>query len=99
MISVLQYHLADVFAGLLLPFSVADVLPARNLGKDAKPEPVALVNEMMALRIMRRSYRGAAELLLEYPRVLPLKALGSRVADIRPALVAVKTAEEGLFPV
>ena len=54
MVPVLKDHVPDVLHRNVLPFSVADMLPSGNLGEDEKPDFVAPVNEMPALRIMRR---------------------------------------------
>ena len=62
-ISVLENHLADVLNGLILPILVANMLPTGNFGEYKQAEPIALVNEILRLGIMRRSYRINAERL------------------------------------
>ena len=94
MIAVLQNHLAQVLASLLLPPFVPDMLPAGQLREHQQAKPVALVDEILALRIVRGAHSIAAQLLLQYPRVLALKRFGRGVAHVRIALVPVQAAHE-----
>ena len=91
MIAVLQNHLAQVLASLLLPPFVPDMLPAGQLREHQQAKPVALVDEILALRIVRGAHSIAAQLLLQYPRVLALKRFGRGVAHVRIALVPVQS--------
>ena len=98
-IAVLRHHLAHVLHGLILPGRVADVLPAGDFGEDQQTQAVALVDEVLALRIVRGAHGSALQLLLEDARVLALQMLGRGVADVGVVLVAVQAAQEELFAV
>ena len=56
MIAILHDHFARVFNGLPLPLRAADVLPAWDFGKDHQTDAVTFVNEVAALRIVRRAH-------------------------------------------
>ena len=60
MIPILQHHFPGVFHGLLLPVRTANVLPAGNLRKYQQSQPVALVQKIVALRIVGGAHGGAA---------------------------------------
>ena len=94
MIPVLRHHLAHILHRPALPRRVADVLPAGKLGEHEQPQLVARIDKVPALRIVRRAHRRAAELFLQYPRVLALERLGRGVAHVGIALVTVQAAEE-----
>ena len=93
-IAVLRHHLAHILHRPALPRRVADVLPAGKLGEHEQPQLVARIDKVPALRVVRRAHRRAAELFLQYPRVLALERLGRGVAHVGIALVTVQAAEE-----
>ena len=64
MVAVLRHHLAHILNGPALPRRVADMLPAGNFGENKKPQLVARIDKVPALRIVRRANRRAAKLLL-----------------------------------
>ena len=98
-IAVFAHHLAHVLNCAVLPQSVANVLPARRLGKYKYAHLVAGVYEMAALGVMAGAYGVHRKLLFEYACVLPLQGLRRGIADVRPALVAVKPAHKTAFAV
>ena len=63
-VPVLQNHLPDVFACLLLPRLIPDVLPTWNLGKHQQSQPVALIYKVLALRIVAGTDGVAAQFRL-----------------------------------
>ena len=74
-VPVLEHHLAHVFNGAQLPFLAAYMLPAGDLRKHEEPQFVARIDEVLALGVVARPHGVAAELPLQYPRVLILHAV------------------------
>ena len=99
MVAVLEHHLTHVVDRLFLPVLVADVLPTRDLGEDQKPQLVAGVDEILALRIVRGAHGVAAKLFFQDARVLPLQALRRGIAHVRIRLMAVEPAHKRVLAV
>lgn len=93
MVAVFQHHLAAVRHGLVLPGVAADVLPAGHFGEHQQPQLVASIQKRVALRVVARAHRVAAQRVPEIFRVQPLLAVGHGVALVRPALVPVQPAQ------
>ena len=94
MVAVLQDHFLHVFDRVILPGLVAHVLPAGDLGEDHQAQPVAGIQEVLALRIVGRPDHVAAEFLFQDAGIFFLKMRRRGVAHIRETLVAVQAAEE-----
>ena len=98
-IAVLQQHLPQHGAGAVFPCTIADVLPAGQLGKYKQTQSVTFIKKILALRVMARAHRIAVQLVFQDAGVLPLQAFRRGVANVGVALVAVQPAQKGLFPV
>ena len=99
MVAVLAHHVLGVAHDLLLPFFVAEVLPAGDLGEHQQAQLVAAVDEVLRLGIVRGTHGVAAQLVFQNLRVEPLHGARHGVAHIGVALVAVEAAQLHLFPV
>jgi hypothetical protein len=99
MIPVLQDHFPEVRAGSLLPFFIADVLPAGELREDQKADLVAAVDERLGLRIMRGTDGIAAELVFQDIGIFPLQAVRHGIADVGIGLMTVEAAQADLLSV
>ena len=95
MIPVLENHFPGVLHRLSLPVAVADVLPAGNFREHQQTQPIALVQEVVALGIVGGAHGVAGQLPLQNPGILPLEAFRSGVAHVGPALVSVQPPQEG----
>ena len=93
MVAALADHLAAVLQCLRLPALVADVLPARHLHKDQKPQLVAGVEEGLALGVVAGAHCIAAQLLFQDLGIQLLDAVRHGIALIGVALVAVQAAQ------
>ena len=98
-VSVLEDHLFSILDSCLLPILIPYMLPAWNLCEDQKADAVTFVYEVSALRIVAGPYSIAAQFILQCPGILPLHSLRCSVADVGPALVAVKAVEEELLSI
>ncbi len=74
MVPVAANHAADVVDGHLLPFLVADMLPAGNLFKHQQADLVATIEEVAGLRIVGSADDIAMELLAQDVGILTLDA-------------------------
>ena len=99
MVPVLQDHLPGVLDGLGLPAAAADVLPAGNFCEYQQAQPIALVQEIVALGIVGGAHGVAGQLPFQNSGILPLKALRGGVAHIGPALVPVQSPQKGALAV
>ena len=95
MVPVLENHFPGVLHRLSLPVAAADVLPAGNFREHQQTQPVALVQEVVALGIVGGAHGVAGQLLFQNPGILPLKAFRGGVAHVGPALVPVQPSQEG----
>ena len=95
MVPVLENHFPGVLHRLSLPVAAADVLPAGNFREHQQTQPVALVQEVVALGIVGGAHGVAGQLPLQNPGILPLEALRSGVAHVGPALMSVQPPQEG----
>ena len=75
------------------------MLPAWNLCEDQKADAVTFVYEVSALRIVAGPYSIAAQLIFQGSGIFSLHSLRCSVADVGPALVAVKAVEEELLSI
>ena len=90
-IAVLQNHFFDVLQGNFLPFFVAYVLPPGNFRKHQQPQPVALVKEILRLRVVRGTHCVYTQFVFENLCISPLHAFRHGVAYIGKTLVTVES--------
>ena len=91
-IVILIYHLTHVLQAHFSPLRVlADVLPTRDLGEYHETQLVALVEEVLAVGIMRSTREVDSQLVPEVDRVGFLRRSRHSVSDVRIGLMTVET--------
>src|ERR1700746_1788592 len=92
-IQVAADHAADIVDCQQFPGFVADVLPSGNFFKDEQADFVAGIEKMPRLRVMRRPYDIALEIVAEDVSVAALGPSGHGLADPGERLMAIESAQ------
>src|SRR6266508_5075636 len=93
MVPIAANHSLDIVNCKVLPFLIADVLPAGNFFQHQQTVFVARIQEMRRLRIVRRAHDIAFEIFAQNPRVPTLHARGHGLTDEGERLMAIQTAQ------
>ena len=94
MVPVVMNHVPDILDVLRTPNrALIYVLPARCLGEHQKAEPVALIKEILGLRIMGRADGIEPEMIFQNSSVIALYRFRHGIADIGIALMSIQTAD------
>src|ERR1700722_9556211 len=93
MVPVAANHAAHIIHGNVLPWLVADVLPAGDLFKHQQTDLVAGVEEVARLRVMGSADDVAVEILAQNDGVTPLHPAGHGLTHPWKGLMAVQAAQ------